>query len=109
MADFDPNDLEFTPDQPQNLDDIRVIMDLSRLGELIASVAHHLTVLRGIEPPDFDGEEMRLLAVGGWKHVCLMNDRAEFTKSVLSDLEGLPTPESVTQTSVPEHKSEFGL
>lgn len=98
MPDFDP------VERPQNLDDVRVIMDLARLGELIAAVAHHLTVLRGIEPPDFDGEEMRLLAVGGWKHVCLMNDRAEFTKSVMSDLEQLDKVETA-----PQHKSEFGL
>lgn len=104
MAEFDPNDMEMQPGAAQNFDDIRIIMDLARLGELIAAVAHHLTVLRGIEPPDFDGEEMRLLAVGGWKHVCLMNDRAEFTASVMKDLEQLDKVETA-----PQHRSEFGL
>ncbi len=76
-----------------DLERITVFMDLERLGELIAAVAHRMTVLRGIDPPDFDGEEMRDLAVTGWRHVCMMADRAEFTASVMGDLEKLDSPE----------------
>jgi hypothetical protein len=90
------------------LDDLRIMLDLPRLGELIAAIAHRLTVIRGIEPPDYDGEEMRELAVAGWQHVALMADRVDFQNSVLADLEQI-TQEGVTQKSVSEHKTEFGL
>lgn len=94
---------------PDQFDDIRIIMDLPRLGELIAAIAHKLTVIRDIEPPDFDGPEMRELAVHGWRHVCLMNDRAEFTASVMKDLELLETPGQLDPQPIPQHRSEFGL
>lgn len=95
MPDFDPDDLEVPIPSldPDRLDDIRVIMDLERLGELIASVAHAFSLIRGIEPPDFQGEEMRQLCVAGFQQVCRMYDRAEFAASVLGDLENLEKPE----------------
>lgn len=76
-----------------NTDDIRIIMDLARLGELIAAVAQKFTEIRDIEPPDFDGEEMRQLAVAGWRHCVHMFDRAEFAASVTRDLETLESTE----------------
>lgn len=87
MPDHLPYDEESI--DPTRLDDVRIILDLERLGELIAAVAHKFTLIRDIEPPDFDGEEMRELAIAGWEHVRLMGDRANFAASVLQDLEKL--------------------
>jgi hypothetical protein len=87
-----------------DFDEIRVIMDLPRLGELIAHVAASFAAIREIDPPDFGGDEMRELAISGWRYCVHMNDRAEFARSVQSDLaalDAIPTE--------PQHRSEFGL
>lgn len=89
---------------PDQYDEIRVIMDLPRLGELIAAVATRFAQIREIDPPDYDGEEMRDLAISGWRHVQHMFDRAEFTSSVMKDLEQLDKVETG-----PQHRSEFDL
>jgi hypothetical protein len=91
------------------IDGIRVVMDLERLGELIGAVAVRFASLRGIEPPDFDGEEMRDLAVTGWKHVQHMADRADFAKSVHSGLENIDEAAAELLAPKPQHQSEFGL
>lgn len=88
---------------PDKYSDIRVIMDLPRLGELIAHVAVAFAQIRGLEPPDFDGQEMKDLAVSGWRYCMHMHDRAEFAASVQADLEKLSAPEPQ-----PEHRPEFG-
>jgi len=82
-------------------------------------VAACFAQLRDLDPPDFSGEEMRSLAIGGWKHVMHMADREVFKASIASDLAALeenpfppagdippiPRPEP----PAPEHRSEFGL
>lgn len=82
---------------------IRIIMDLPRLGELIGFVAGEFARIREIEAPDYTGDEMRQLAIGGWNYVCHMNERAAFAESVLTDLaqlDSIPTTES-------KHRPEF--
>lgn len=74
-----------------DLDKVQIVMDLPRLGELIGAVAQKMCDLRGMEKPDFDGQEMRDLAMHGWNYVCHMHDRAEFARSVKDDLESLET------------------
>ncbi len=94
-----------------NYDDITVLLDLPRLGELIAHVAHTLCELREIELPDLESQEMRTLAISGWRHVCFMADRAEFAQSVEADLAALdePVPQvDVTSRGV-THRPEFGF
>lgn len=129
MAD-DPHDIPEIPPSiiidPEKLDDIRIVLALPKLGELIAHVAHQFAALRGIDPPALDGEEMRALAIGGWKHVMHMADREHFVASIEQDLAALeqnPFPLVEYQASSPqirdippdprppepEHKSEFGL
>jgi len=83
---------------PDRLDEIRIIMDLPRLGELIAAVAVRFAQIRDLEPPDLDGEEMRQLAIAGWKHVERMADRADFASSVRADLEELDRVEPTVET-----------
>jgi hypothetical protein len=93
-----------------DLDAIRIVMDLPRLGELIAHIASAFAQIRGLEPPDFDGDEMRELAVSGWQYCVHMHDRADFARSVERDLAALndvpidPAPEEPG----PEHRPEFG-
>jgi hypothetical protein len=89
----------------RSLSDVRVIMDLERLGELIACVALRLTQLRGIEPPNFDGDEMRDLAITGWRQVEFMADREDFKQSIFSDLENLDK----VPADAPAHRPEFGF
>ena len=97
-----------TPDPESiDLDDIRVVLSLDRLGELIAYVAKQLTEQRGLEPPDFEGEEMRSIAIGGWKYVMHMADREVFKASIASDLAAL---EANPFPPLPRiDRSEFGL
>jgi hypothetical protein len=90
------------------IDGIRIVMDLERLGELIGCVAVKFAESRGIEPPDFEGEEMRELAVAGWKHVQHMADRADFASSVQGDLENLDAA-AAELLNPPQHRTEFGL
>lgn len=88
---------------------IVIQLDLPRLGELIARVADTLCKLREIEPFDVDSEEASVLAIDGWRYVCHMTDRAEFARSVQSDLSKLDAPISDTPKGVsPEHRPEFG-
>lgn len=112
---------------PLRLDEIRIIMDLPRLGELIAAVAVRFAQIRDLEPPDLEGEEMRQLALAGWQHVERMADRADFASSVRADLEGLDQVEPTAETAEtaedrkrlythtfeskeePKHKPEFDL
>lgn len=86
--------------------DIRVILDLPRLGELIAAVADAFTKIREIDPPDYNGDEMRLLAIAGWHHCQFMSDRTMFQASVAADIAAL---EELPTTPEPNHQSEFGL
>jgi hypothetical protein len=94
------------------VDQIRVIMDLSRLGELIAAIATKFALIREIDPPDYDGEEMKELALYGWQHCLYMSDRSAFAESVKTDLEMLEllgTQPRDSQDSEPQHRPEFGL
>jgi hypothetical protein len=95
------------------IDDLRIFLDLPCLGELIAAVALRLTQLRGIEPPDYEGQEMRDLAITGYLQVEFMADREKFKSSILSDLDNLdkPEPETIEAAPVqaPNHQAEFGL
>lgn len=90
-------------DERVDLDEIRVLLNLEHLGELIGYVALKFAEIRGIEPPDFEGQEMRDLSVAGWERVCHMSDRAIFTQSVQADLARLGEP-----TTEPQHRPEFG-
>ena len=72
-----------------DLDDIRIIMDLPRLGELTAHIAATFAQMRDVEVPDWDGEEGRAIALASWQYACFMSDRAEFARSVNSDLAAL--------------------
>lgn len=74
---------------PERLDDIRIVLNLAHLGELIAHIATHMTVLREIDPPNYDGEEMKTLAISGWQYCVHMADREHFKASVEGDLEKL--------------------
>jgi hypothetical protein len=97
------------PDGPEgrtDLDNITVTMDLGRLGELIAAVATKFAEQRGIDPPDYEGQEMRDLAVAGWHHVEFMADRVKFAQSVANDLAALEEPEVAP---MPAHRPEFGF
>jgi hypothetical protein len=114
-----PDEQDDTPEipdsiiiDPEKLDDLRVVLSLDKLGELIAHVAIQLTRQRGIEPPDVQSEEMRSLCVGGWKYIMHMADRENFRASIESDLAALdvnPFLPREDETDGPEHKSEFGL
>jgi len=100
-----------------DLDKIVITMDLPRLGELIAAIATSLCEIRDLEPVDYDGEEMRELAVAGWRYVNFMHDRAEFARSVEKDISDLDAQSDESQPCVyggegpngPEHKPEFGF
>lgn len=93
-----------------DLDKIVITMDLPRLGELIAAVAAEMCEIRDLEPVDYDGDEMKKLAVAGWQYVCFMHDRADFAKSVQNDLDALNEPVTGGESpNGPEHKTEFGL
>jgi hypothetical protein len=97
---------------PDNLDAIRVILSLERLGELIAHVAFQLAALRGLEPPDVNGEEMKALAIGGWQHCMQMADVEHFKATLerdLANLEATPPPTPPPPPPTWEHKTEFGL
>lgn len=120
MADEHPDIPEIPPSiiiDPEKLDDLRVVLSLEKLGELIAHVSHQFAAQRGIEPPALDGEEMRALAIGGWKHVMHMADREHFVASIEHDLAALeqnpfsplPTPPPRSTGPAPEHRPEFGL
>jgi hypothetical protein len=88
---------------------IRIILSLDRLGELVAAVAAKLCAVRGIEPPDFDGEEMRQVSVYAWQHCLFMGDREQFMASVKADLENLDDLPTAPKPEGWEHKPEFGL
>jgi hypothetical protein len=85
------------------LNDLVIMLDLPRFGEVIAHVAAAFAEMRGIEEPDFDGQEMRELAISTWRHVCFMADREQFKASVGKDLEAL------TASQGPQHRPEFGF
>jgi hypothetical protein len=89
-----------------NLDNVRIILDLERLGELIAHIAVAFAQIREVDLPDFDGEEMRQLAISGWRYCMHMSDRAQFAASVNADLAQL---DEVPFVEEPQHKPEFGL
>jgi hypothetical protein len=72
-----------------DLDSIRITLDLERFGELVAHVAGAFAEIRGIDPPDFEGQEMRELAISSYRHVEYMADRSQFKRSVEFDLETL--------------------
>lgn len=85
------------------LDDLVIMLDLRRFGEVIAHVAAAFAEMRGVEEPDFDGQEMRELAVSAWRHLCFMADREQFKASVNKDLEQIAAPTG------PQHRPEFGF
>lgn len=85
------------------INDLVIMLDLPRFGEVIAHVAAAFAEMRGIEEPDFDGQEMRELAISTWRHVCFMADREEFKASVGKDLEQIAAPQG------PQHRPEFGF
>lgn len=84
----EPGDVE------RNLDSIRVYLSLERLGELVAAVAAKFADMRGVEAPDYAGDEGRELARYGWNYVCHMSDRIEFEASVAADLAKLETSDA---------------
>ena len=90
-------------DDRKLVDDIVIMLDLPRFGEVIAHVAAAFAEMRGIEEPDYDGQEMRELAISTWRHVCFMADREEFKASVGKDLKQLTSPQG------PQHRPEFGF
>lgn len=85
------------------LNDIVIMLDLPRFGEVIAHVAAAFAGMRGVEEPDYEGQEMRDLAISTWRHVCFMADREEFKASVGKDLKELTAPTG------PQHRPEFGF
>lgn len=85
------------------LDDIVIMLDLPRFGEVIAHVAAKFAEMRGIEDPDFEGQEMRELAISAWRHLCFMADREMFKASVNKDLEQITAPTG------PQHRPEYGF
>lgn len=85
------------------LSDLAIMLDLPRFGEVIAHVAAAFAEMRGIEEPDFNGQEMCELAISTWRHVCFMADREEFKASVGKDLERITAPQG------PQHRPEFGF
>lgn len=85
------------------INDLVIMLDLPRFGEVIAHVAAAFAEMRGVEEPDYDGQEMRELAISTWRHVCFMADREEFKASVSGDLEQL------TAAQGPQHRPEFGF
>lgn len=89
----------------EDLDSLRILLSLPRLGELVARVAARLTDMRNIEPPDFDGEEMRELAIDAFRYCLHMNERQILVDSFMSDLDSLPMAEE----SRPAHRPEFGF
>ena len=90
-------------DDRKLVDDIVIMLDLPRFGEVIAHVAAAFAEMRGIEEPDFSGQEMRDLAVSTWRHVCFMADREDFKATAAKEIEKLTSP------AAPEHKPEFGF
>lgn len=90
-----------------DLNGIRIILSLERLGELISAVTAKFAQIRNIDPPDLTGQEMRDVAVVGWQHCLFMSDREEFKRDVLSDLDNLDKDAPAEKT--PVHKPEFGF
>lgn len=91
-------------DDRKLLENLVILLDLPRFGEVVAHVAASFASIRGIEEPDFDGQEMRELAISAWRHVVFMADREQFKASVDKDIEQLTAP-----TGRPQHKPEFGF
>lgn len=85
------------------LDSTIIMLDLPRFGEVIAHVAAKFAEMREIEEPDFEGQEMRDLAISTWRHLCFMADREMFKASVSKDIEQIAAPTG------PQHKPEFGF
>lgn len=85
------------------LDGIVIMLDLPRFGEVVAHVAAAFADMREIEEPDYEGQEMRNLALSAWQHLCFMADREKFKASVNDDLEQL------TSSTGPQHRPEYGF
>lgn len=85
------------------INDLVIMLDLPRFGEVIAHVAAAFAEMRGIEEPDFDGQEMRELAISTWRHVCFMADREEFKAAAAREIEQITSPQG------PQHRPEFGF
>lgn len=81
MTDADRDDL---------IDNLAIMLDLPRFGEVIAHVAFAFAATREMKPPT--DEELRELAISTWKHVCFMADREEFKASASRDIEQLTAP-----------------
>lgn len=90
------------------LDDLIIILDLARFGEIVAHVAAAFAQIREIDEPDFEGQEMRDLAISAWRHVVFMYDRERFKVSVAKDLETIST-EPLAPQDGPQHRPEFGF
>lgn len=89
-------------------DDIRIVLSINRLGELIGGVCEKFCQERGIEPPEYgesvdDDSEMKRVSVYAWKYVLFMHDRENFVDDVERDLARL------LEEPAPEHRSEFDL
>ena len=76
----------------EQIENLVIMLDLPRFGEVIAHVAAAFAKIRDIEEPDYGGQEMRDLAISAWRHVCFMADREEFKASVDRDIEALASP-----------------
>lgn len=85
------------------INDLVIMLDLPRFGEVIAHVAAAFAEMRGIEKPDYDGQEMRELAISAWRHVCYMVDREDFKATAVREIEQLTAPQG------PQHRPEFGF
>lgn len=82
-------------------EDIVILLNLVRFGELIGRVASEYARLAELPTFDPNDEIARHLVVDAWRYVCHMADREVFTKSVAADIETLG--EQPTQ-----HLPEFG-
>jgi len=90
-------------DNRKLVDDIVIMLDLPRFGEVIAHVAAAFAEMRGVEEPDYEGQEMRDLALSTWRHLCYMADREEFKATATKEIEELTAPAG------PQHRPEFGF
>lgn len=70
-------------------EDIRIVLDLARLGELAGAIATEVCRYRGLPDPDYDGEEGRMIALAAWNRACHMAERVEFVESIKRDLAAL--------------------
>lgn len=73
-------------EQDAVLDELRVVLDLKHLAELVVRVTDKTRDMAGLEPYEAEGQELKDIFLDAWRCIMHMSERDDFKRAIEADL-----------------------